>query len=276
MLKCITVFMVCTAFPCSNVLGQTAQSSTQSQAAPQGSAQDQPPQPKQDQPPQPKSTATDNLIVAAINENRATRKAIEAALKAENDPDFALVVGIGSLIVASGSTDYSNQANVLHSNNLGRATPQFLTGVSFRSKIPNFRKFRGDESWQRRPWNAFVSLKFSPNSSQTINGFVFGVSYSAAKYMNILAGYSLTPINEPSPGFRQTAAQFVTAQQKQQLDLQFDPNAMLQNSPNAFDGFPVTDPTGKLIYAGNPVTVHYRTGVMLGVSIPIYFSSVFR
>jgi hypothetical protein len=276
MLKCITVLMVCTAFPCSNVLGQTAQSSTQSQAAPQGSAQDQPPQPKQDQPSQLKSTPSDNPAVTKIKQEKDDLKEIEAAVNAEKDRDFALVIGIGSLIVASGSTDYSNQANVLHSNNLGRATPQFLTGVSFRSNIPNFSKFRGDETWQRKPWNAFVSLKFSPNSSQTINGFVFGVSYSAMKNMNILAGYSLTPINEPSPGFRQTAAQFVTAQQKQQLDLQFDPNAMLQNSPNAFDGFPVTDPTGKLIYAGNPVTVHYRTGVMLGVSFPIYFSSVFK
>ncbi len=266
MLKCITIFMVCTAFPCSSVLAQTAQSSTQAQDA----------GPTQDQTPKPKSTPSDSQIVDAINQNKATRKAIEDALKAENDPNFALVIGIGSLIVASGSTDYSDQANVLHSNNIGRATPQFLTGVSFRSKIPNFPKFRGDESWQQRPWNAFVSLKFSPSSSQTINGFVFGASYSVVKYMNILVGYSLTPINEASPGFRQTAAQFVTEQQKQQLDLQFDPNAMLKNSPNAFDGFPVTDPTGKLIYAGNPLTVHYRGGVVLGVSIPIYFSSVFK
>jgi hypothetical protein len=58
--------------------------------------------------------------------------------------------------------------------------------------------------------------------------------------------------------------------------MNFDPNAMLDNAPNAFDGFPVTDPTGKLIYAGNPLTVHYHGGLVLGVSIPIYFSSVFK
>jgi hypothetical protein len=247
MLKRMALFMVCVAFPCSNVLAQTAP-----------------------------STPTNKQITDAVQQNVDTRKAIDEALKGENDLDFALVLGIGSLIRASNYTDYSNQANVLHSNNIGRATPQFLTGVSFRSKIPNVKWFSGKETWQQRPWNAFVSVKFAPNTSQTINGFVFGASYSATKYMNILVGYSLTPINEPSPGFRQTAAQFVTAQQKQQLDLQFDPNAMLKNTPNAFDGFPVTDPTGKLIYAGDPLTVHYRGGVLLGVSIPIYFSSVFK
>src|SRR5258708_40281628 len=127
MKKCIRVLVVCRVFPCRNVWGQTAKTSTKSKGTQKETEQNNPKKQKQDQPPQPKSTATDNLIVAAINENRATRKAIEAALKAENDPDFALVVGIGSLIVASRSTDYSNQANVLHSNNLGRATPQFFT-----------------------------------------------------------------------------------------------------------------------------------------------------
>lgn len=249
-------------------------------------------------------------------------KAIKDALNADSDLDFSLVIGIGSLIVVSGSTDYSDQSNVIHSNNLGRATPQFLTGVAFRSHLPNFLpRYHGctwnetgglpanvsgaaptppttdktdppakdakkaktpgsacsyAEPWQKRPWNAFVSVKFSPGANQTVNGFVFGASYAITKYLNALVGFSLTPINEPAPGFRTTAAQFVTAQQLQGQYLNFNPTAMLKNSANAFDGFPVTDPTGKLLYSGNPLTVHYHGGAVFGVSIPIYFSSVFK
>jgi hypothetical protein len=269
-------------------------------------------------------------------------KAIRDALNADSDLDFSLVVGIASLIVVSGSTDYSDQSNVIHSNYLGKATPQFLAGVSFRSHLPNILpRYHGcpwdqkapaatgatdttqtagtsppagsqivktptvgtvaeqvkdvktiedalrakdkpgnacdyAEPWQKRPWNAFVSVKFAPGASQTVNGFVFGASYAITKYLSALVGFSLTPINEPAPGFRTAAVQFVTAEQKQGQYLNFNPIAMQNSSPNAFDGFPVTDPTGKLIYSGNPLTVHYHGGAVFGVSIPIYFSSVFK
>ena len=83
------------------------------------------------------------------------------------------------------------------------------------------------------------------------------------KYLGSLFGFALTPINEPAPGFRTTAAQFVIAQQKQGQYLNFDPNAMLSNQRNAFDGFPVTDPTGKFIYSGNPLTIHLNGGLYL-------------
>ncbi len=226
--------------------------------------------------PSPQSTAapsTQTLTPAEIAK-------MKEALNAE-DPDFALVLGIGSLVVNSGVTDYENQSNVIHSANLGRATPQLLTGISFRSKIPNFRHFSRNcvpdcELWQQRPWSGFVSLKFAPGASQTVNGYVIGGTYPIAHYLNAFIGYALTPVNEPSPGFRTTAAQFVTNEQKQGRDLNFDPNAMLRNSQNAFDGFSVTDSTGKLIYQGNPLTVHYRGGAVFGVSIPVNFKSVFK
>jgi hypothetical protein len=56
--------------------------------------------------------------------------------------------------------------------------------------------------------------------------------------MDFLVGFALTPVSEPSPGFRVVASQFVTAEQKQGLDMSFNPTAMLNNSSNAFDGFP--------------------------------------
>lgn len=246
-------------------------------------ADDKAPKPKNDQP-----ASTSDEVAQKVKQV----KEIRDALSADSDLDFSLVVGVGSLIVVSGSTDYSDQSNVIHSNNLGKATPQFLTGVSFRSYLPNvLPRYHGcawngntgtgsacsyAEPWQKRPWSAFVSLKFEPGSSQTISGYVFGASYSVTKYLNALVGFALTPVNEPAPGFRTTAAQFVIAQQKLGQDLNFNPTAMLKNSANAFDGFPVTDPSGKLLYSGNPLTVHYHGGAVFGVSIPIYFSSVFK
>jgi len=215
------------------------------------------------------------------------------------ESDFSLVLGIGSLILHPGVTDYQNQSNVLSAASLGAATPQFLTGVSFRTKVPSlFLRFGcgprqvkrikdagGDpaknpcygETWQRNPWNAFLSLKFAPGSSNPINGYVLGGSFSLAHYLDFLVGFALTPVNEPSPGFRAVAAQFVTAEQKLGLDMNFNPSAMLHNSSNAFDGFPTTNPaTGALIYAGNPLATHYRGGVVIGVSVPIAFSAFLK
>jgi len=256
-----------------------------------------------------------------LKQQQAENKEIKDALK-EEDPDFGLMIGIGSQVLDTANTDYRNQSNVLATTSLGRETPQLLTGVAFRTHIPNYffpryrcmldsrknnakddkpkskdpKKPAGEEKagqydpiadctnkaflehaepWQRRPWGAFISIKFAPGSSETLNGFVFGASYAFAKYVNALVGFTLTPINVPSPGLRVTAAQFVTQQQAQGQYLNFNPQAMLSNSPNAFDGFPLTDQSGKLIYPGNPLTLNYRAGVIFGVSIPIYFKSIF-
>jgi hypothetical protein len=202
---------------------------------------------------------------------------LKKALGSE-DPNFSLVLGVGSQVINPDASDYMNDSNVLHATNLGSATPQLLAGVSFRSHVPSLtRRWRNSEEiWQRHPWSGFVSLKFAPGASQVLNGYVIGGTYSIAKYLNALVGFALTPVNEPSPGFRVTAAQFVASQQKLGLDLNFDPNAMLANKRSAFDGFPITDPTGKLIYPGNPLTVHYRGGAVFGVSFPIYFRSFLK
>lgn len=180
---------------------------------------------------------------------------------------------------------------MLHATNLGRATPQLLTGLSFRTHIPGFVKrckssvvksseIKGSEvtceEWVVHPWSAFASLKFSPQSSQTINGYVIGGAFAIARYVQVLVGFSLSPVNEPAPGFQQTAAQFVTTEHVSGRALAFDPAALRNNSQYAFDGLPVTDVNGKLIYQGDPLTVHYRGGVVIGVAFPIYFKNVFQ
>ncbi len=275
----VTQLVLFTTLFCSSLVGQGSGTS----AAP-------PPSPKaapaaQDSAPQ--DTPAEDETVKNVKATAAEVKAIKDALK-EEDPDWALVIGIGSLVKGR-ETDYQDESNVIRAANLGRATPQLLTGVSFRSNVPNlFRRYRAkcDDAtpgskckyalWQRRPWSGFVSLKFSPGASQVLNGYVIGGSYAITHYLNALIGFALTPVNEPAPGFRVTASQFVAAQQQQGQYMNFNPTAMLNNAQHAFDGFPVTDPSGRLIYQGNPLTIHYRGGVIFGVSVPIYFGSVFK
>ncbi len=68
----------------------------------------------------------------------------------------------------------------------------------------------GDSAYKNyRPWHTFLSIRFAPGSDQTINGFVVGGGYRITKYFSMLIGYSVTPTEEPSPGFRVAAAQVV-------------------------------------------------------------------
>lgn len=219
----------------------------------------------------------------------------------------SLVLGLGSLVTA-GESDYQNQSNVLQAKSLGKATPQLLTGLAFRTWVPNFHwfckkernKYRGitDETpaddqtkytqafntcysglepWQKNPFNAFVSLKFAPNASDPINGYVIGGSYSIHSHFDILVGYALSPISEPSPGFINAAVLAVQNGQPKGNYKEFDPVAMAKNAKNAFDGFPLTDPTTKaLIYQGNALATHYRGGAIFGVSFPFSFGDFLK
>jgi hypothetical protein len=222
-------------------------------------------------------------------------KELEAELRNANDPQFALVLGLGSLLLHPSRTDYVHESNVLHATNLGPATPQLMAGVSFRTELPSpFARFRGKpcsedipgggsgspsgsgrdprcQAWKIHPWSAFVSLKFSPSSSEAIDGYVLGGSFSITRHLDILLGFALSPVNEPGPGFRTTAARFVREQLARGEVADFSPEQMLANSRNAFDGFGTIDAAGRVIFVGEPLAVRYRGSVIVGVSIPIYF-----
>ena len=269
----------------------------------------------QPQNPNDQKPPTQNSNNQQLDDVQRTLKQIQDDMAAANkggiwDPN--LVLGIGSLLLAPGVTDYQNQSNVLSAVHLGKATPQLLTGVSFRTPIPSlFTRFRcyfpaegskptaassqtpctrfdekknsfaqgtmRGETWERNPWSAFVSLKFAPGASNPINGYVLGGAFSIAAHLDVLVGFALTPVSEPAPGFRTVAAQFVQSEQQQGKYLNFNANAMLHNAADAFDGFPTTNPaTGALIYPGSPLTTHYRGGVVIGVSLPIAFSSFLK
>lgn len=195
-------------------------------------------------------------------------------------PGVDAVFGIGSLITGK-HTDYkvNTAGNVLQGTQIGRASPQLLAGVAFQLPIPALTK----KAWESsspgfHPWHAFVSLKFSPDSTQTIVGYTFGITYRVMPHLDLLAGYALTPFQEPSPGFIRAAVQAV------QSNLSSSPNpyatfngpALNNNVPGAFDGFPLQVPKGSNIgavgsnlYAGEALETHYRGGFMIGVSVPV-------
>jgi hypothetical protein len=193
----------------------------------------------------------------------------------ENPGDFDLVLGVGSLIVKPSITDYkiNNQNSVLETTNLGSASPQLLAGAAFRLALPNFSK-GASRMFGQQPWFAFLSLKFSPDSSQTLNGYVVGMSYKFNKAFAGLAGYALTPVQEPSPGFRAAAIQVVSQNPNVPAYQRFNLSDLQQNNRNAYDGFPLfvqtaTGPTTTRVFIGDPTVVHYHGGFVIGVAIPI-------
>lgn len=188
---------------------------------------------------------------------------------------FDVVLGVGSLIVGADETDYKpdSQTTALHTTNLGRATPQLLTGAAFQLPFGPYPR-RARERAGPRPWYAFLSLKFSPDSSQTFSGYVLGGSFKLAPAFSLLAGYALTPMQEPSPGFRAAAVQLVEQNPNLPIYQRFDPMALGENRPNAFDGFPLfvqnaSGPTTTRVFSGDPTVIHYHGGFVIGVAIPV-------
>lgn len=223
----------------------------------------------------PATVIPGNYTIQINADGGGVARSTDISLAVGTGGEFDLVLGIGSLIVNSNVTDYkvNNQNSVLETTNLGRATPQLLTGGAFRLPFGNFSK-GATKRFGQRPWYAFLSLKFSPQSSQTFSGYVLGGSYKLSKLFSVLAGYSLTPIQEPSPGFRSAAVQVVTQNPTVPIYQRFNTTALQQNSLNAYDGFPLfvqtpAGPTTTRVFDGDPTVVHYHGGFVIGVAIPI-------
>ena len=94
------------------------------------------------------TTAQVDLLQKSVSDQQTQINSITNALSTQKDSDFSIVMGVGSLIVGTGVTDYKNASNILEATSLGRATPQLMTGVAFRSKIPSLT----------RPWRATTNL----------------------------------------------------------------------------------------------------------------------
>ena len=200
-------------------------------------------------------------------------------------PGVDAVFGIGSLITGK-HTDYkiNSSSNVLEGTQIGRASPQLLAGVAFQLPVPALTtKARQSTNAGYHPWHAFVSLKFSSDSTQTIIGYTFGITYRVMPHLDLLAGYALTPFQEPSPGFRRAAVLAVQSNLSTNPDpyLAFNGPALNNNVPGAFDGFPIQVPMGSKfgtvgsnLYPGDALETHYRGGLMIGISVPVSLNGI--
>jgi hypothetical protein len=218
---------------------------------------------------------------------------------------FHLLTGVGARLAGAESTSYkvNESSDALSATNVGRKTPEILLGGGF---ILPWRKgggwiersYCGNEKAKRpldkvsadckpggsyknyRPYEAFISIRFSPATDQTLNGFVIGGGYRITKYLSFLVGYSVTPIEEPSPGFRVAAAQIVAANPTITPYSRYSASDLLKDKPGAFDGFPlfVYDSNGVTttkLFLSSPTVTHHRSGIYFGVGIPVDLGKLF-
>jgi hypothetical protein len=186
---------------------------------------------------------------------------------------FSIVFGLGSLITDSAGQDYKNQNDTLIATSVGRSRPELNLGAAFRIKIPT-----PSPASTKYPWSAFVSVRVAPGSDKTVSGYVFGASYRVSRYLDALIGFSLSPTDEPSVGFRNAAIQVVQNNPTLDVYKRFVPDDMLHNRPGAFDGFPLavqnaTGPIGQRVFPSDPFVTHYRGGLFVGVAFPFSFKA---
>lgn len=237
-------------------------------------------------------TVTDNGVSKATGSLNVTVVTASAAAISGCGSCYASL-GAGAEITGTSFGDYNDTANVLQSTHLANDIPQIAVGVAYKLPIrgplhkplhcsPNdfFNASSEAKAAYCFPFKAFVSLKFTPDASQTFNGFTYGFSNALHKDLDVLFGVSYSAFNEASPGFRQTAISTVQAQQAlgNPYYSQWSVTALEKNAPTAFDGFPTqlinsNGAPGPQIYIGNPLVVHYHTGFLIGVSVPVSFKS---
>jgi hypothetical protein len=210
---------------------------------------------------------------------------------------FEVLTGVGAVLAGMEATSYKVDAtnNALSQTNVGRKTVEILLGGGFilpwhwggrwiqKSYCGSSTDCKeGDSAYRNyRPWETFLSIRFAPASDQVINGFVVGGGYRITKYFSLLAGYSVTPTDEPSHGFRAAASQVVSANPTIAPYNHFSAADLLNNKPGAFDGFPLflydaNGVTTTKIFPTSPVVTHYRSGVYFGVGIPLNFTAFFK
>jgi hypothetical protein len=205
-------------------------------------------------------------------------------------------IGAGTVLNSTKFGDYNDSSNILESTHLGAGTPQYAVGLSYKLPIYGpFSRLKALECTAKAyndpisdaasaycfPFKAFVSFKFTPDASQTFNGFTFGLSHSIAPhYLDLMVGVSYTAFNEVSPGFQQAAVNVVATQQAANNPnyAQYNLTSLKADGPTAYDGFPVqlinaSGTPGALIYSGDPLVAHYHTGLFLGVSVPVAFKT---
>jgi len=219
-----------------------------------------------------------------------------------------LEIGMGSRIGGPAVSNYQSNNGVLSLTSLGRATPQFVTGLGFSfcesgssmtttttttpatdSTPSHSTKTSSTTDGETNAFckksfpsrlGVFVSAQFGAGSNQTISGYSVGMTFGLSKYLRLLAGFSLTPVNQISPGFANAAAQYVS--KNPSLFPGIDPNKLATNAFGAFDGIQTTGtapaagatPAAAIYYPGSVTETHYRGGLLIGIALPINIFSL--
>jgi len=221
-------------------------------------------------------------------------------------------IGAGAALYNHDLADYEEVQNVLQKTHLGNSTPQYLVGLAY--KLPwhtlwGIKFGKGGSLYTRMnctvndfaagdsdshaaycyPFKAFISLKFSPDASQTFSGFTYGISHAVHKKLDILLGLSYTPYSEPSEGFQAAAINTLKTQSANPCYAQFSVAQLTAtNGRNNYDGFPTQLLTntaaagappvctaGAQIYAGSALVTEHHSGFFVGISVPIGFKTFF-
>jgi hypothetical protein len=199
---------------------------------------------------------------------------------------FEVMTGVGASFLPVESTSYKVDTtnNALSQTNVGRKHLELLLGAGFilpwGTKYPG-KKVTDPDYKNFHPFETFLSLRFAPGSDQTFTGFVVGGGYRIHKYFSLLVGYSLTPIDEPSAGFRRAAAQVVGTNPTIFPYNQYNANDLANNKVGAFDGFPLflynaTGATTTKIFPTSPTVTHAHSGIFFGVGIPVNLGAILK
>jgi hypothetical protein len=256
--------------------------------------------------PVPAGAKDGNIVVTTAAGNAS----VPFTVQAYDQRAFEVLTGVGAVLAGVESTSYKvdTQNNALSQANVGRKKIEILLGGGFilpwhrtgrwiedsfcteaadkahRTEARQKPECRtgGDIDYKNyRPWEAFLSIRFAPASDQTINGFVIGGGYRITKYFSLLGGYSVTPVDEPSHGFRVAASQVTAANPTTFPYNHYNASDLLNNKPGAFDGFPLflynaNGVTTTKIFPTSPTVTHYRSGIYFGVGIPLNLTALFK
>jgi IPT/TIG domain len=238
------------------------------------------------------TTVPDGLAVGAadvvVKHNESDKVAYQGKFEVKapeyDKRAFEVITGVGSSFLPHETTSYKvdNTNNALSQTNVGRKHIELLLGGAFILPRPEFKGKGEDPDYKKfRPLQTFLSIRFAPGSDQVFTGFVVGGGWRIHKYFSLLVGYSLTPIDEPSAGFRRAAAQVVAANPTIFPYNQYNATDLANNKPGAFDGFPLflynaSGVTTTKIFPTSPTVTHSRSGIFFGVGIPVNLTSLLK
>lgn len=242
----------------------------------------------------PSGAVTGNVVVTTADGHNSAPMPLDVKPPEYDPTHFEVITGVGAVLAGAEATSYKTNNDALSAANVGRKTPEILLGGSFimpcrwggrwieKSYCGVSQDCQpGGAYYHYRPWATFLSIRFAPTTDQTINGFVLGGGYRITKYFSLVIGYSVTPVDEPSPGFRVAAAQVVSANPTISPYSRYNPSDLLLNKPGAFDGFPLfvynaSGVTTTKLFPNNPTVTHHRSGIYFGVGIPLNLTALFK